>query len=70
LKSYTNGKCIAPADTVCQKIPSGAYGCVVAKPTPAPSTPLPTPAKSTPLPTPATTVPATTVKPTPAPTKA
>nr|AIG56155.1 secreted protein [Achlya hypogyna] len=42
LKSYTNGKCIAPADTVCQKIPSGAYGCVVGTapaPTPAPSKP-------------------------------
>ncbi|EQC29259.1 hypothetical protein SDRG_12927 [Saprolegnia diclina VS20] len=66
LKSYTEGgKCIAPADTVCEKIPSGAYGCVVSKgtaaPTPAASTPLPTPAASTPV--------ASTLKPTPAPTK-
>ncbi|OQR85926.1 hypothetical protein ACHHYP_11177 [Achlya hypogyna] len=29
LKSYTaNGKCVAPVDAVCQKIQTGAWGCV------------------------------------------
>ncbi|KAF0694444.1 Aste57867_14677 [Aphanomyces stellatus] len=27
LPSYANGKCVAPADAVCQQIPSGAWGC-------------------------------------------
>ncbi|KAF0696685.1 Aste57867_12580 [Aphanomyces stellatus] len=28
LPSFANGKCVAPVDAVCQKIPSGAWGCV------------------------------------------
>ncbi|KAF0709387.1 hypothetical protein As57867_005931, partial [Aphanomyces stellatus] len=28
LRSYSNGKCVAPVDAACQKIPSGAWGCV------------------------------------------
>ncbi|KAF0682987.1 Aste57867_24926 [Aphanomyces stellatus] len=31
LPSFTNDKCVAPVDAVCQKIPSGAWGCVWAK---------------------------------------
>ncbi|KDO32093.1 hypothetical protein SPRG_03313 [Saprolegnia parasitica CBS 223.65] len=70
LKSYVDaGKCVAPVDAICQKIPSGAYGCVFPSspastipssyvPTPAASVPSPTPATSVPSPTPAGSIPA------------
>ncbi|OQS06008.1 mucin [Thraustotheca clavata] len=80
LRSASNGKCIAPVDGVCQKIPSGAFGCVFPTepaPTPAGSTPAPgpTPAGTTPAPAsstakPATTAPATTAPSTDKPTTA
>ncbi|OQR94651.1 mucin-like protein, partial [Achlya hypogyna] len=69
LKSYVDaGKCVAPVDAICQKIPSGAYGCVFPTtpaativssytPTPAVSVPTPTPAASVPSPTPARSTP-------------
>ncbi|EFX60011.1 hypothetical protein DAPPUDRAFT_345865, partial [Daphnia pulex] len=69
LKSFKDGKCVLVADTVCQKIPSGAWGCVFGgsnssgisnstKPS-SPSIQYPTPAPSTPSakPTPAPSTP-------------
>ncbi|OQS05288.1 hypothetical protein THRCLA_20662 [Thraustotheca clavata] len=63
LPSFSNGNCVAPVDSVCQKIQTGAWGCVwptESAPTPAPSVPSPTPAKSVPSPTPAKSVPSPT----------
>nr|AIG55710.1 secreted protein [Thraustotheca clavata] len=55
LPSASNGKCVAPVDAVCQKIPSGAFGCVwpSSQSPPAPASPgsattAPTPAPSVP----------------------
>ncbi|EQC33533.1 hypothetical protein SDRG_09040 [Saprolegnia diclina VS20] len=61
LKSYVDGvNCRAPVDAVCQKIPSGVWGCVFptvstipnAYPAPTPASSIPT---SYPVPTPAST---------------
>ncbi len=43
LPSASNGQCVAPKDATCQKIPSGAWGCVWGS-----DSPVPTPAASTP----------------------
>ncbi|OQS04781.1 hypothetical protein THRCLA_03003 [Thraustotheca clavata] len=61
LPSASNGNCVAPVDAVCQKIPSGAFGCMwpSSKSPPAPIPPRSTPAA---MPTPAgsTTAPVVT----------
>ncbi|KAF0696683.1 Aste57867_12578 [Aphanomyces stellatus] len=60
LPSFKDGKCVAPVDAVCQKIPSGAWGCVWPKDETTTVAPATTAKATTTTVAPATTAKATT----------